>query len=97
MNEPQQEKKHKRIVNFDFNTVWNSLLLVTIIGLLITTREDIASIGTILHEREAKIVQIEAKMEEHDNDINDLKVRVGTIERVVEKVEKKEQTTDKVK
>lgn len=86
----QQEKpqKHKRLVNFDFNTVWNSLLLVTIIGLLISTSEDIASIGTILHEREAKIIQIESKLEQHDNDITDLKVRVGTIERQVDKGKK---------
>ncbi len=81
----QENKKQKRLVNFDFNTVWNSLLLVTIIGLLINTREDIASIGTILHEREAKIIHIEQKIEQHDSDITDLKVRVGTIEKRIEK------------
>lgn len=72
-------------MNFDFNTVWNSLLLVTIISLLINTREDIASIGSILHEREAKIIQLEKKVDGHDTDITDLKVRVGTIERRIEK------------
>lgn len=81
----QEQKKQKRIMNFDFNTVWNSLLLVTIISLLINTREDIASIGSILHEREAKIIQLEKKVDGHDTDITDLKVRVGTIERRIEK------------
>lgn len=97
MTEQQEkpQKHNKRIVNFDFNTVWNSLLLVTIIGLLISTREDIASIGTILHEREAKIVQIETKIEEHDNDINDLKVRVGTIEKTIERPFEKVKTETK--
>ena len=84
----EQEQK-KTSVKFDFNTVWNSLLLVTIISLLINTREDIASIGTILHERETKILKIEQKIEEHDADITDLRVRVGTIERqIVAKPEK---------
>lgn len=81
----EQEKKTKALVKFDFNTVWNSLLLVTIIGLLINTREDIASIGTILHEREAKIIHIEKQIDQHSTEITDLKVRVGTIEKTIEK------------
>lgn len=80
-NKPQS----KKFIDLDFNTVWNSLLLVTVIGLLISTREDIASLGTIIHERESKIIQIQETLKEHTEDLNELKVRVGSIELELEK------------
>lgn len=76
----------KQMIKFDVNTIWNSLLLVTIITLLISTREDIASIGTILHEREAKFVALEEKVTAHDKEITDLKVRVGGLENTPYKI-----------
>lgn len=81
----QDIKKQKSPTSFDFNIVWNSLLLVTIIGLLLNTKEDIAAIGAILHEKEARIVQIEERIEQNDMDIIDLRIRVGTIEKRIEK------------
>jgi len=76
----------KRFIDFDFNTVWNSALLVTVIGLLITTREDIASLGSIIHERDGKIVEIQEILEKHSTDLTELKIRVGTIEKKIEEI-----------
>lgn len=81
----EQDSKQKLHPTFDFSIVWNSLLLVTIIGLLLNTKEDIAAIGAILHEKEARIVQIEERIEQNDMNIIDLKIRVGTIEKRIEK------------
>ncbi|PNX49322.1 MAG: hypothetical protein BV459_00280 [Thermoplasmata archaeon M11B2D] len=70
------------------DAIWNSVLLITIITLLITTREELSAMMTKMESWDKTIQKIEARLQGMSTDMTDLQVRVKILE-------EKERTHDK--